>query len=423
MRGNGVAGLLVAAVPVRVLGADGQESIWLARGTMVEAKASARTGARFRAVELPEESVLLRTLQLPALSDEEVAQAVKLEAEGASPFPSSDLAWGYRALPSRQGSLTVSIAMASRLQVLAHLASVGAQARPGPPPEVWSLPEGAPPIVLTGFGEGLRLAQSSFRQQATIGLLVVAGVLALLIAATPALQLRFRALEAVAAYDASVKRAEPLLRQRANLSAAGEKVDAIKAVLAERSDPLYVMALLTEILPDDTSLLGVQIQGSKVSINGLTTNAAALMQQLGSRPELRDVKAPTAATRSPGSPKDVFNIEFTLNPKPAPANSAAAGATNVPADGGVARAEPPRPAASAAAPAASVATPAAAPALAASAPTAAAIAPPAPAAAAPPAAAAAPGATPAPAGKRAPPLLGGATFGVPAPSPVPPGAR
>ena len=113
---------------------------------------------------------------------------------------------------------------------------------------------------------------------------------------------------------------------------AGDEVVAIKAVLSERSDPLYVMALLTDALPDDTSLLGVQIQGSKVSINGLTPNAAALMQQLGSRPELRDVKAPTAATRSPGSPKDVFNIEFTLIEKAAPGSGPASGAIPLPAD-------------------------------------------------------------------------------------------
>ncbi|HMA07212.1 MAG TPA: PilN domain-containing protein, partial [Ramlibacter sp.] len=83
-------------------------------------------------------------------------------------------------------------------------------------------------------------------------------------------------------------------------------------------DPLLVTDLLTRVLPDDTSLLGLNIQGSKISITGSTSDAAALMQQLSARPELREVKAPTAATRPLGTSKDSFNIEFTLASAPPP---------------------------------------------------------------------------------------------------------
>lgn len=326
--------LFVPSVPVRVLGADGQEAVWITHGPVVGARTSNRSAVRFTGVELPEDYLLLRTMQLPSLSDQEIAQAAKLDAQGASPFPLSDLVWGYSALRSSQGPVVVRIAMASRLQVSSYLETVAGRAPAGQAPEVWAISEGFQPIVVGGFGETRRLANASLRQRGSFALLLLAAVTASLIAATPALQLRFRAVEAVVAYEASVKRAEPLVRQRAELSRTVDKVVAIKAVLSERSDPLYVMALLTDALPDDTSLLGVQIQGSKVSINGLTPNAAALMQQLGSRPELRDVKAPTAATRSPGSPKDVFNIEFTLIEKPAPGSGPASGegAMPLPAD-------------------------------------------------------------------------------------------
>lgn len=356
-RSDGFLALLLPSVPVRVLGADGQQSVWFTRGVVVDGKAGDHASARFTAVELPDDFVLRRTLQLPALTDQEVAQAAQLEVEGASPFASSDLAWGHGAVHVGN-SITVDIAMASRLQALGYLETVAAKLQSGSQPEVWAFPGDSPPIVLGGFGELRRLGQSSLRQRATIALLVLAVAMLLVIAATPVLQLRLRALEAVTAYDASVKRAEPLLRQRAGLSATLEKVGAIKAILVESGDPLYVMALLTEILPDDTSLLGVQMQGSKVTINGLTANAAALMQQLGSRPELRDVKAPTPATRSPGSPKDVFNVEFTLTRTLAPSGDSAAtvGAATVGAvtgpNGGIPGVGAVRPAASVAAPAA-----------------------------------------------------------------------
>jgi general secretion pathway protein L len=109
---------------------------------------------------------------------------------------------------------------------------------------------------------------------------------------------------------------EPLIRQRATLLRNVETGQSLNDILADRADPMFVMDLLTRALPDDTSLLGLNIQGSKVSINGSTSDAAALMQQLSSRPELREVKAPTPATRPPGTTKDSFNIEFTLASAP-----------------------------------------------------------------------------------------------------------
>ena len=79
--------------------------------------------------------------------------------------------------------------------------------------------------------------------------------------------------------------------------------------------PLKVMDLLTQALPDDTSLLGLQVQGLKVTMNGQTTNAAALMQHLSAQPGIREVRAPSAATRPLGVSKDSFSLEFTLDPK------------------------------------------------------------------------------------------------------------
>ena len=317
-------GWFVPSIPVRLLRADGREAVWMTVGANVEKEAGLRTTANFLAVELPEEYLLVRTLVLPTLTRLEIAQAVQLDAEAASPFPLDDLVWGHSSKAGGTGMVQILVAMASRSQVLTYLER--AAARLSSTPEVWALADGFPPVVFEDFGKARRMARVALRQRISIGLLLSAIALAICIGATPVLQLRFRAMEAVSASDALIKRAEPLLRQRAVLTRAVEAVAASRVVLSERSDPLYVMDLLTTVLPDDTSLLGLQILGSKVTINGLTSNTAALMQQLGSRAELRDVKAPTAATRAPGSPKDVFNIEFTLTDRPAVDVSRSAGA-------------------------------------------------------------------------------------------------
>ena len=77
--------------------------------------------------------------------------------------------------------------------------------------------------------------------------------------------------------------------------------------------PLNVLKIVTDALPDDTSLLGLQVQGAKVTLSGQTANAAALMKQLGATAGLRDVIAPTPATKPLGATREQFTIEFTLD--------------------------------------------------------------------------------------------------------------
>lgn len=311
-------------VPVLVLGADGGQSVWYAGRTGPAPVRSGSAAPRFTAVELPEDLSLIRRLSLPPLPEAEIAQAVALDVTGASPFAADDVVWGWSTRASRSGLLEVQLALASRAQVQAYLKELSAKLAAAETPEVWVIGGTAVPVVIGGFGEARRLAFANRQRLIALALVGLAIGLAMLAAATPVIQKRMRAVQAVNAFDALNRKAEPALRQRAQLVRAADTGAALKEVLAQRADPLYVMEVLTQALPDDTSLLGVQVQGAKVSINGVTGNAAALMQQLSARQEFRDVKAPVAATRPPGAPKDVFSIELTLVARAAPVAQAGA---------------------------------------------------------------------------------------------------
>ncbi|RYH36524.1 MAG: hypothetical protein EON54_19450 [Alcaligenaceae bacterium] len=91
--------------------------------------------------------------------------------------------------------------------------------------------------------------------------------------------------------------------------------------------------MLTKVLPDDTAVQSFKLQGRKVTVAGITGNASALMQLLGEQPGLRDVKAPSPATRLGASTKESFVIEFTLDLREfgVVAPAAAASAAVVPA--------------------------------------------------------------------------------------------
>jgi general secretion pathway protein L len=110
------------------------------------------------------------------------------------------------------------------------------------------------------------------------------------------------------------QKATPVIAQRESLVRMSEQLTNLALLSRKSAPPLQTLKLITEALPDDTSLLSLQLQGQKVSISGQTGNAAALMKQLGSTPGLRDVKAPTPATKPLGAPRESFTIEFTLDP-------------------------------------------------------------------------------------------------------------
>jgi general secretion pathway protein L len=197
-----VVSWLTPPAPIRLLQADGGESVWLGE----QRQASAKPGKQpFVAVELPLDDVLCRSLLLPQVPDDELAGAIALEAQGASPFAAADLVWGSRVSTREGGGREAQIVLASRRQIEQYLAS---QAAPdaGATAELWVRIDAAAPVVLAGYGEGARVRFATRRRRWAYGLLVSAALLGMASAVTPVLQLRMRALEADRAYEDALQR-------------------------------------------------------------------------------------------------------------------------------------------------------------------------------------------------------------------------
>lgn len=305
---------LTPAVPVRLLQNDGAESFWLNGAPIASGKVKT-SGVRCVALELPESLVLRRNLVLPSMSGQDVASAVALDAQSVSPFGVGNVIWGYSVRPSDDGSLAVEVALASRKQVAQHIDAQATRLANASDPEMWVRSTfGAAPIVFIGFGEGQRSKQAARWRHVGYGLLLLIVLLCLAIGITPTAQLRLRAVDAVHAYDSVAARAAPVVREREQLLQSAEKLSALAEVLSGRIEPLTLMDRLTQVLPDDTALQTMRLQGGKVTILGLTGNSSALMQLLSEQPGLRDVRAPSAATRIPGAQKESFVIEMVLDP-------------------------------------------------------------------------------------------------------------
>jgi general secretion pathway protein L len=306
---------------VCLLQADGEASRWAGDAPVA---GDART-APFTAVELPEALRLDCRLRLPALPAADLHDAIALEVRTASPFDPSDLAWGYRVLAAPDGGAAVHAVLASRRAVEQHLAGCADRLAGRTAPEVWARDDDGRPVVLQGYGEAARERRAVRGRRLAAALLVLALALAAAAAVTPTVQLELRAMQASAAYREVEGRMAPLLAQREALVRAQGNLDALRELMAEHVEPLAVVDLLTQLIPDDTFLQRLQVQGHKVTISGSTPNTAALMNTLSTHPDVRDVRAPSAATRASGG-RENFTIEMTLS-APAARPSAAAPAS------------------------------------------------------------------------------------------------
>lgn len=308
-------------LPVRLWLPTGGQALSRGLNTApIEDEPRARS-ARFEAVLLPENLLLRRTLNLPRLQPQELMAALHLELQTLNPFAPNDVIWAYEVAPQDSASLRVHIVLASRKLIAQHMATMHPQLEKQTP-EVWVASMSGPGFVmLPGFGEARRQRQSTVWRWASALLAVLALTLIAAIAVTPSAQLYLRAVQARQSMVALQQKAGPVMAQRESLVRATGQLTGLGQLIGKPVSPLQTLKIITDALPDDTSLLSLQIQGLKVNISGQTANASALMKQLGSTPGLRDVKAPTPATKPLGAPRESFTIEFTLDPaqlRPAP---------------------------------------------------------------------------------------------------------
>lgn len=320
------------AQPVRVLRADAADACW--RGVRARASGSPPSESAAVAVALPESIVLRRTVVLPYAALAEAGQALALQVQALNPFDPADLVWGWRRRVTADGAVEADVALVSRRQIGRHLEGLQSRLDGAAAPEVWFCIDDGPPIVLPGYGETRRERQARRHRMLCGALLAVAVLLVCMLALTPSLQLGLRGLDAARKHGEIVQQARPVLAQREALVQAKEAMGGLSELLHNRIDPLRVLEVLTRELPDGSAVHSFRLQGDAVTISGLTGDAASLMQRLGQQPGLRDVRAPTAATRQPGAVSEAFTIAFQLDPEkfavqPAARPSAARGPESV----------------------------------------------------------------------------------------------
>jgi general secretion pathway protein L len=167
---------------------------------------------------------------------------------------------------------------------------------------------------LPGYAEARRQRLSKTWRSINVALALLAIALIGALALTPSAQLYLRAREALQSMAELQKKTAPVMAQREALIHTTDQLNSMSELTGKTPPTLDVLNLITNALPDDTSLLNLKIQGLQVIMSGQTGNTSSLMKQLGNTAGVRDVKAPTPATKPLGATRESFTIELTIDP-------------------------------------------------------------------------------------------------------------
>ena len=263
-------------------------------------------------LRLPASSLLDREVVLPLAAERDPARVLEYEMDRITPFAASEVFWAYtiQRRDRARGRLHLRLSLIIRETVrplLTALEQVGI----------------VPTTLEATPGEGgtrrIDLPQAGVRRgrlmrQATP---IMAGLCAVLAVAAVALPFVLQSREAnhvearIAALRPQVDAVEAA-RRRIAASAAG--VDVIAAERTRLGDTLAVLAAITDLLPDDTSLTDLTLRQGKLTLNGQGGSAAKLIGALSTDSVIRNPDFSAPVTRVENGHADLFAIRAEVTP-------------------------------------------------------------------------------------------------------------
>jgi general secretion pathway protein L len=138
--------------------------------------------------------------------------------------------------------------------------------------------------------------------------------LALLAAALPFVQQSL----AAAALDARIAALRPELteaeRLRRQIAASRGTADVVTAARGQIGQPMQALAVLTDVLPDDTVLSQLSARQRTLTLTGRAASAAKLIGSMTALPALRAPAFTAAVVRDEATGTEAFTIRTELAP-------------------------------------------------------------------------------------------------------------
>ena len=263
---------------------------------------------------LPADKVLVKTLPLPLVAEENLHEVLGFEMDRQTPFTVDQVYYDHQltARNSKAGTLSLELVVTPRPfldELLSALAGIGfqphqatiCQQNNGQAQPVNLLPEQArQPKLDTARYLNLALG--------TLVLVLLLGAIAL-----PVMNKLhvIQALETRA--ELVTAKAEVTRRLREKVEQLG--TDSLFLVEKKQATPLALEIIneLTHILPDDTWIHRLDIKGQEVQIQGQSASAAALIPLIESSDQLHNPRFRSPVTRLPRTNTDRFHLSAELS--------------------------------------------------------------------------------------------------------------
>jgi len=281
---------------------------------IADAPADARAlmaGARIE-IELTPTKFVFRPLDLPRRAGEFLDGVVRSQIDRLTPWSAAEAAFGY-ATPTEEDDQRIAVVVAATARTTVASIAEAVAALGADSVRVSTRPDANSAAPIEVFAERSR-AERQVRgvKRRLVACLALAGVAAALSLAG-----------GVTLGGDAEARLATLERRIAALRAAmvdsrSGREDAVVAELdaRKRASPVGVLALeaLSRILPDDTYLDELRIEGDKIQIAGMTRDAPALIALIESSRRFARATFFSPTTRGPGDNVDSFHIEAHIEP-------------------------------------------------------------------------------------------------------------
>ncbi len=261
-------------------------------------------------LRLPPDLLLEREVTLPLAAEPEIGNTLRYSIDSLTPFAADELFWSWavtlRDRVNRRLHLRLSLVGKAAVQPL-----IATLARLGVTPKLLEFPLSdteTRTIALTDASSRGRM----LRQHAMPAIVACAAGALLAIAVLP-IALDARALSSTEArIDALRPRVAQVEALRRRLAANADDIDVVTRERGKVGDALQVIALVTDVLPDDTYLTELSLHQRKLALTGQSAAAAKLIVALSAEPMLRNPEFVAPVTRAPMGGRDMFSIETEI---------------------------------------------------------------------------------------------------------------
>lgn len=303
-------------LPVRLFSGE-SESLYQA-DRVCHDSACSLDSAPYCAVALPGEAVLLKTLQLPAASEEDLDAAMAIEIDFSSPFLDRDTRAAWRVLSRSDSIMEVVLAITVQAAIDETLGATQLPYGSDMPeaPEVWALSDNGTPISFAGFGGQARRAAYHGKLTRLAGLWAVVwmSVMVGLMVVASATSLRADRLD-TALQQVQVEAADAAKRRQA-LELGRTRLRAIQDAVVERPNYQYWLNHIAASAPDTVYFDVLNFDGSDVVVSGYSNNASVYLRMLTEELGYTDVAALSAFARDRTNGLERFSIQWRVTEPP-----------------------------------------------------------------------------------------------------------